>query len=307
MTETELHLIETQAINVVTRIFEMRQLATGPTPNWGNCYRKKDRTMVRFSSVHRFFAVLWTEPLNASPAPTGTHRGPTPFSPDRPTDSKDLGAHPPPLASLSLPPVNSPAPTGTHGGPVPYSLPPTGSSAPIDPKSQGAHPPLPASSSLPPVNGPAPTGAQGGPAPYSSPFTNGPAPNDTKQSSPAPGAGDHMSAPPAGRPSSSLPHVHPALSNAPASPASTNSPVAPAPNAGPAAPSVASTAPLANNTPSKSPAGSAGKESGVPKEECTSTLPPKNPAPAVTLEYTMFELFAGPVYRTENIHRTELD
>ncbi|EDQ99918.1 uncharacterized protein LACBIDRAFT_334612 [Laccaria bicolor S238N-H82] len=46
----------------------MRQLATGPTPNWGNCNRKKDRTMVRFSSVHRFFAVLWTEPLNTSPA-----------------------------------------------------------------------------------------------------------------------------------------------------------------------------------------------------------------------------------------------
>ncbi|EDR04205.1 uncharacterized protein LACBIDRAFT_304896 [Laccaria bicolor S238N-H82] len=44
----------------------MRQPATGPTPNWGNCNRKKDWTMVRFSSVHRFFAVLWTEPLNTT-------------------------------------------------------------------------------------------------------------------------------------------------------------------------------------------------------------------------------------------------
>ncbi|EDR03952.1 uncharacterized protein LACBIDRAFT_331124 [Laccaria bicolor S238N-H82] len=44
----------------------MRQLATGPTPNWGNCNRKKDRTMVRFSSVHQLFAVLWTEPLNTT-------------------------------------------------------------------------------------------------------------------------------------------------------------------------------------------------------------------------------------------------
>ncbi|EDR03522.1 uncharacterized protein LACBIDRAFT_331574 [Laccaria bicolor S238N-H82] len=38
----------------------MRQPATRPTPNWGNCNRKKDRTMVRFSSV------LWTEPLNTN-------------------------------------------------------------------------------------------------------------------------------------------------------------------------------------------------------------------------------------------------
>ncbi|EDR01231.1 uncharacterized protein LACBIDRAFT_312359 [Laccaria bicolor S238N-H82] len=28
----------------------MRQPATGPTPNWGNCNRKKDRSMVQFSS-----------------------------------------------------------------------------------------------------------------------------------------------------------------------------------------------------------------------------------------------------------------
>ncbi|EDR01000.1 uncharacterized protein LACBIDRAFT_333684 [Laccaria bicolor S238N-H82] len=42
----------------------MRQLATGPTPNWGNCNRKKDRTTVWFSLVHLFFVVLWTEPLN---------------------------------------------------------------------------------------------------------------------------------------------------------------------------------------------------------------------------------------------------
>ena len=45
-------------------IFEMRQLATEITRNLGNRNRKIDRTMVRFSSVRRFFSVLWTGLLN---------------------------------------------------------------------------------------------------------------------------------------------------------------------------------------------------------------------------------------------------
>jgi len=45
-------------------IFEMRQPATGITPNLGNCNRKIDRTTVRFSSVLWIFSVHRTEPAN---------------------------------------------------------------------------------------------------------------------------------------------------------------------------------------------------------------------------------------------------
>jgi len=47
-------------------IFEMRQLATGITPNLGNCNRKIDQTMVQFSSVLWIFSVHRTELANTT-------------------------------------------------------------------------------------------------------------------------------------------------------------------------------------------------------------------------------------------------
>ena len=47
-------------------IFEMRQPATGITPNLGNHNRKIDRTMVRFSSVLWIFSVHRTELANTN-------------------------------------------------------------------------------------------------------------------------------------------------------------------------------------------------------------------------------------------------
>jgi len=47
-------------------IFEMRQPATGITPNLGNRNRKIDWTMVRFSSVLWIFSVHRTEPANTT-------------------------------------------------------------------------------------------------------------------------------------------------------------------------------------------------------------------------------------------------
>jgi len=48
-------------------IFEMRQPATGITPDLGNCNRKIDRTTGRFSSVLWIFSVHRTEPANTRP------------------------------------------------------------------------------------------------------------------------------------------------------------------------------------------------------------------------------------------------
>ena len=47
-------------------IFEMRQPATGITPNLGNCDRKIDRTMVQFSLVLWIFSVHRTELANTN-------------------------------------------------------------------------------------------------------------------------------------------------------------------------------------------------------------------------------------------------
>ncbi|EDR11038.1 uncharacterized protein LACBIDRAFT_324513 [Laccaria bicolor S238N-H82] len=237
-------------------------------------------------------------PING-PAPTGIQGGPVTSSPptgsNTPTDPKFQGGPVAPPASLnlnevpssSLPPVNGPAPTGTQGGPA-TSPPPTGSNAPTDPKIQGGPVTPPASLTVPLVNGPAPTGAQGGPTTYSSPLTNGtvaPAPN-------------YSAGPAIPSVAPTIPHIFgPVLVQTGYNQFKTGFSAKYAINFAILLNECKNVrfegllflgldfqalVPQGNNTPSMSPAGSVVKGTGVPQEECTSTLPPKGPAPAAT-------------------------